>query len=117
MGLFSDFIVNLIRDKASQNEVLEEALSEAMDAMWSMCGSAGQETIIEQGAAGFENWASACVRNPDGGCSYEDFLGKVVVDIGDEKYQATNEIWDEGMDIVVSYAEEAADAESEEGLG
>jgi hypothetical protein len=113
MGLFSDLLANLVGNEIKAAEYTDEAIYEAFDMMWEMCGNEGQESILEQGAAGFENWAVGCMRNPDRGCSYDRFMEKVGEPLGDEKYLATDEIWNAGQDLIIHYAEEAREGGGE----
>ena len=114
MGLFGEVVSKLIQKKANDDRV-EEAIAESTDEMYSMVGNEGQEVIMTQGMEGFISWAVNCVRKgaSGGGCSLQEFDERVAVPLGDEKYMATSEIWDAGMEIVVSYAEEAEEAAGE----
>lgn len=110
MGLFSELLEKLVGNQVRAAEYTDEAIYEAFEAMWEMCGNEGQESIIEQGAPGFENWAVGCMRNPDLGCSFDKFMEKVGEPLGEEKYSVTDQIWDFGQSIVIAYAEESQES-------
>lgn len=75
----------------------EDAITDAVDRMFSACGNAGQESIIGNGAAIFETWAIKTLEgigNADG--NYPQYIETLVGVIGYSAWFGTQEIWDEG---------------------
>lgn len=116
MGMFGFLDVLFNAASAGLGELEEEEFGqEAQDTMYSMCGNAGQEAILDKGMSGFEQWTD---DQSDGGGSgpLEGYLG-----LSGEQYNATGEIWEAGAEIVAegtaTLMEQLFDDESESAEG
>ena len=100
----------------------EEAISSASDEMFSMCGNAGQETLIGDYLADFEEWAYTVLETEDASKdSWNSFSEMVINDWYDgriDKWDGTYLIWQRGFEMVASmYGHHDSTDEHGEGTG
>ena len=95
MGWFglSD-IIQMVVDAAIDDATIDEAVEEA----YAMCGNEGQETIVMDGEGAFRDWAARELDGGGGGDVGSTMSGA----LGQEKYNATDQIWEEAASIVES---------------
>lgn len=95
MGLFNLFdIVSMVFDGAIDDSIIDEAVDEA----YAMCGNEGQEAIVMDGEGAFRDWAANELDGGGGGDVSSTMSGA----LGQEKYNATDQIWEEAAGIVES---------------
>lgn len=101
----------------------EEAVSEAADSMFSLCGNAGQETLIGDQLDNFEEWANGILENESDnvGTTFEDFAEMVTEDWyegREDKFAGTRVIWSVGWaKIAKQSGYHDAHDEAGEGMG
>jgi len=79
----------------------EDAIEEAVDYMFSMCGNAGQESIIGRGLPAFETWGMAALEGIGGNDgNYGEYVGAITAAVGESAYFGSQEIWDAGYDAL-----------------
>ena len=79
----------------------DEAIAMAVDMMFSMCGNAGQESIIGNGCAAFESWGIAALEglgSNDG--NYPEYISTIIGAVGYSAWYGSQEIWDEGYEAL-----------------
>jgi hypothetical protein len=76
----------------------EEAIADACDVMFTMCGNAGQETLIGDYLGDFEAWASDALEAEGAADDFDTFADMVIswYDGRMDKWHATNQIWSQG---------------------
>lgn len=85
-------IIQMVVSGAIDDAIIDEAVDEA----YAMCGNEGQEAIVMEGEGAFRDWAAQELDGGGGGDISITMMGA----LGDEKYNATDQIWDEAADIV-----------------
>jgi|SRR6478735_7784881 len=74
----------------------ETAIDDIMSQMVSMCGNAGQHTLISRNYDAFYDWAMDALEVEGEFGSFEDMMGSLDVSMEDHSYQGTVEIWRAG---------------------
>lgn len=115
-GTFKTYALN----SAAEFPEDEEAIVQASEHMLSLCGNAGQETLIGDLLTNFEEWAAVVLENEEGneGTTWDSFR-TLVLDWYDgrvDKLEGTEQIWAEGW---IKIAEQSGyhDARDEYGEG
>lgn len=90
--------------KGAANVGDEEAVDEAVEAMFGMCGNAGQEALIGDLAGDFYDWALEIleVELTSRGSTWGDFRQMLLEWYGgrEDKVKGTEQIWSEGWQMV-----------------
>lgn len=99
----------------------EEAVADACDVMFSMCGNAGQETLIGDLLQDFEDWALGVLEEEfHEGTTWDEFSQLVIgwYDGRMDKFNGTDLIWLQGFNYMANQSgyHDAAD-EFGEGKG
>lgn len=98
----------------------EAAIDEAFDEMFSMCGNAGQESLIGDYAEHFYEWAHVALEHEVAdGTTWSSFAAMVIYDwyAGDtQKFNGTDIIWAQGW-IMIARQSGYHDSEDEYGEG
>ena len=117
MGTFHDYALDL--DQADFPED-EDAVASACEEMFSMCGNAGQETLIADQLEVFTDWGIQALEEEMAyGTAWGDFVLLVVEEWYEgrvDKWQGTRDIWAVGWRMV---AEQSGyhDSQDEQGEG
>jgi len=105
MGLW-DLVQDMLYDAVEDTAAVEEAI----ETMYDMVGNEGQEAILNDGMDTFEAWAEEVLSfNGSAG----PMAPRLMEVLGDEKWNATNEIWEEGGGIIADAADSVMDSLSE----
>lgn len=111
-NFFSPRISGRGRSRGTRGEGLdEEAIAEAEDTMRSMTGNAGQDAILDEAMDAFVDWAHRALEEPGAMNEWPD-----VLELREDKYDGTDEIWDEGFRIIAE-ASGNHDSTDEQGEG
>lgn len=94
----------------------EEAVSSIEDEMLAMCGNAGQESIILNALSDFEDKALSMLEEDGEALDWDSFKEFIVTLIGPEKFDATDQIWEEGYNMLGDQSD-YHDSNDEQGEG
>lgn len=78
----------------------ETAIEDAIMYMFSMCGNAGQETLIGDHVEDFEMWALPALEEEGAFGTFADMMSRINYD-DPQKFRATEQIWEGGYDMMV----------------
>lgn len=116
-GLFADYIVDLAMDAYPSDE---EAIQQAFDSMFSMCGNAGQESLIGEHAEWFFEWGIEALEHAEArGTDFKSFAQIVIEECyggRQDMWSATDLIWAEGWSMIAKQSG-YHDSEDEYGEG
>jgi hypothetical protein len=79
----------------------DDAVAEAVDMMFSMCGNAGQEAIIGNGLEAFDRWGIEALEGINGNNGdYGHYIDTIVEATSYDAWYGSQIIWDEGYNAL-----------------